>query len=119
MPNFNAAEQSDVHVESCPSLPSAIMPETWNWILNPAHPQARRIRIGGHAVMNGMYDCDKCLRRDQSCRSERLYLLLLGQEIETRVRGRSEPRSAARLRIARLPGSKRHERRVAVTERKA
>lgn len=26
-------------------VPSALMPETWNWILNPAHPQARRVRI--------------------------------------------------------------------------
>lgn len=25
-------------------VPSAVVPETWNWILNPAHPQARRLR---------------------------------------------------------------------------
>jgi RES domain-containing protein len=26
-------------------VPSAITPETWNWILNPRHPGASRIRI--------------------------------------------------------------------------
>lgn len=26
-------------------VPSAVVPETWNWLLNPAHPQARRLRI--------------------------------------------------------------------------
>jgi RES domain-containing protein len=26
-------------------VPSAVVPETWNWLLNPAHPQARRMRI--------------------------------------------------------------------------
>jgi len=26
-------------------VPSAIVPETWNWVLDPSHPQARRIRI--------------------------------------------------------------------------
>lgn len=33
--------------ESSPLLqvPSAVVPETWNWVLNPAHPQARRLRI--------------------------------------------------------------------------
>ena len=26
-------------------VPSAVIPETWNWLLNPIHPQARRIGI--------------------------------------------------------------------------
>lgn len=26
-------------------VPSAITPETWNWVLNPRHPDAGRIRI--------------------------------------------------------------------------
>jgi RES domain-containing protein len=26
-------------------VPSVVVPETWNWVLNPAHPQARRMRI--------------------------------------------------------------------------
>ena len=26
-------------------VPSAIMPETWNWVLNPRHPDARKLRI--------------------------------------------------------------------------
>ena len=26
-------------------VPSAVVPESWNWVLNPAHPQARRVRI--------------------------------------------------------------------------
>ena len=26
-------------------VPSAVVPETWNWLLNPAHPQARRMGI--------------------------------------------------------------------------
>ena len=26
-------------------LPSAILPETWNWLLNPRHPEAGRVRI--------------------------------------------------------------------------
>ena len=26
-------------------VPSAIMPETWNWLLNPRHEDAKRVRI--------------------------------------------------------------------------
>lgn len=26
-------------------VPSAIMPRTWNWLLNPAHPEAARVEI--------------------------------------------------------------------------
>lgn len=26
-------------------VPSAIVPETWNWVLNPRHPQARQLTI--------------------------------------------------------------------------
>lgn len=26
-------------------VPSAVVPETWNWLLNPAHPHAAKIRI--------------------------------------------------------------------------
>jgi len=26
-------------------VPSAVTPETWNWVLNPRHPDAARIRI--------------------------------------------------------------------------
>ncbi len=26
-------------------VPSAITPETWNWVLNPRHPQARQLTI--------------------------------------------------------------------------
>ena len=26
-------------------VPSAITPETWNWVLNPRHPEAGRVRI--------------------------------------------------------------------------
>jgi RES domain-containing protein len=26
-------------------VPSAIMPETWNWVLNPRHPDRGSIRI--------------------------------------------------------------------------
>lgn len=26
-------------------VPSAIIPETWNWLLNPRHPEAPRVRI--------------------------------------------------------------------------
>ena len=26
-------------------VPSAVVPETWNWLVNPAHPHAQRIHI--------------------------------------------------------------------------
>ena len=26
-------------------VPSAVVPESWNWLLNPLHPQSKRLRI--------------------------------------------------------------------------
>lgn len=39
-------------------IPSAVVPETWNWVLNPTHAQARRARI----VWARRYEWDARLR---------------------------------------------------------
>ena len=35
-------------------VPSAIVPDTWNWLLNPRHPEASRLRI--MAARNNAFD---------------------------------------------------------------
>lgn len=45
-------------------VPSAIMPETWNWLLNPRHADARRV----HVLSVNKYEHDSRLLRREKLR---------------------------------------------------